>query len=131
MTKLGKDLLEFIEQVDDLIIDERVKDNIQFHIKGLDTDGSSLGYYDDSDNEIRLDLDKELELRYSLTLKEKPKFLSLNASYKNCIICRSIKDFKKYYYIVKQTMILFDEFAKKLENARKLNDMNQDFENED
>ena len=127
MTKLGKDLLAFIEQVDDLKIDEREKDNISFHIKDLDADSSpSWGYYDDADNEIRLD--KELELRYSLTLKEKPKFLSLNATYDTCIICRTIKDFKKYYYITKQTMMLFNEFAKKLENLRKLNEMNQDFE---
>lgn len=128
MTKLGKDLLEFIEQVDDLIIDELEKNNnISFHIKGLDADsGSSLGYYDDDANEIRLD--KELRLKYSLTFKEKPKLLSLNATYKNCITCLSIKDFKKYYYNIKQTMILFDEFTKKLENIRKLNDMNQDFE---
>lgn len=127
MTKLGKDLLEFIEQVDDLIIDERNGDNISFHIKGLDADsGSSWGYYDDGDYEIRLD--KELEIRYSLTCKEKPQLQTLNASYDNCLICRRIKDFKKYYYLTKQTMILFYEFAKKLENSRKLNDMNQDFE---
>lgn len=126
MTKLGKDLLEFIEQVDDLIIVERNGDNISFHIKGLDADSTFWGYYDDGDYEIRLD--KKLELRYSLTLKEKPQLQSVNSTYNSCIICRRIKDFKKYYYIAKQTMILFNEFAKKLENARKLNVMNQDFE---
>lgn len=127
MTKLGKDLLAFIEQVDDLIIDERNGDNISFHIKGLGADsGASWGFYDDADNEIRLD--KKLKITYALTLKEKPQLQLVNSTYNSCIICRRIKDFKKYYYIAKQTMILFNEFAKKLENARKLNVMNQDFE---
>ena len=127
MTKLGKDLLAFIEQADDLKIDERDGDNISFHIKGLDADThASWGYYDDAANEIRLD--KRLKIIYSLTLKEKPQIQTVNSTYDNCITCHRIKDFKKLYHITKQTMILFYEFAKKLENARKLNDMNQDFE---
>lgn len=129
MTKLGKDLLEFIEQVDDLIIVERKGDNISFHIKGLDEDASasaSWGYYDDAANEIRMD--KYLKIKCAITLKEKLKLQTVNATYDNCITCHRIKDFKKLYYITKQTIILCNEFAKKLENARKLNDMNQDFE---
>ncbi len=127
MTKFGKDLLAFIEQVDDLIIDKREEDNISFHIKGLYADsGASWGYYDDAANEIRLD--KYLKIKCAITLKEKPQLQTVNATYNNCITCHRIKDFKKLYYITKQTMILCNEFAKKLENAKKLNDMNQDFE---
>lgn len=115
MTKLGKDLLAFIEQVDDLKIDDRESDNISFNLKGLDADtGASWGYYDDAANEIRLD--KKLKIVYSLTLKEKPQLQTVNATCANCITCHRIKDFKKLYYITKQTMLLYNEFAKKLEN---------------
>lgn len=123
--KFELDIRNFIEKSSDIYIVKESDYYIEFKIKDFECGEEPWGIFDVNENELRLN---EC-INFSYILKNhKPARLETSCeNYGSCIKLHSISEFIKVYNETKRVISILQETKKKLLNAVRLDNMEQDF----
>ena len=93
---------------------------IEIFIKGIDPD-ESWACYDSDDDEIRINGSTGINFDF-----KKITFES-DCSYSNCVVIKSIEEFKRYFKMVLSVGVLFEYVNKQIKYLQKLDNISEDF----